>query len=417
MSTRGFVLYDDAQARVAEPLALTRPFGEIRAGGALIRHRWERVFGSPAAAFIGAPHLASFAEFDSPPVASGVLAAGTVVVNSRFAPALDAFVDALKPGDAIAVGGHVVAVALAHAIDSAVLTAGDAALDVWATRTPGTIVGRWLTESWDAIRTLPEMLAADASVLADAIPDAPPAHVSVLGAHRLAAAPGSYFEPHVVVDTTNGDVVVEAGARIGAFTRIAGPCVIGAGVQIAGGRIGCCSIGEHTRLCGEMSVCIVLGHSNKAHDGFIGHSMLGRWVNIGAGTTTSNLKNSYGNVQVECARGTRDTGLQFLGSLIGDHAKLAIGTRLMAGTIVGAGASVFGDHAPDKHVPPFAWGDRAPFARYDLDKFLTVAEHVMQRRHVPLSDGMRNALAAAWHVDQDTAPAREAGAPKSRRRR
>ena len=361
--------------------------------------------------------LATFSEFDSPPAASGLLPAGTVVVHSRFVPALDAFVDALKPGHALAAGGHVVAVALERPTAAAVFNGGGLTLDALATQTPGTIVGCWLTESWDAIRMLPAMLAADASVLADAIPDAPPAHVSVLGAHRLAAAPGSYFEPHVVVDTTNGDVVIEAGARIGAFTRIAGPCVIGADVQVAGGRISCCSIGEHTRVCGEMSVCIAIGHANKGHDGFIGHTMLGRWVNLGAGTTTSNLKNSYGDVQVERARGAHDTEMQFLGSLIGDHAKLAIGTRLMAGTIVGAGASVFGDHAPDKHVPPFAWGDRAPFARYDLGKFLTVAEHVMQRRHVPLSNGMRNALAAAWYADQDTSPARAAGAPKSRRRR
>lgn len=417
MSTRGFVLYDDAQARATEPFALTRPFGELRAGGALIRHRWERVLGGAAAAFIGAPHLATFAEFDSPPAASGLLATGTVLVNSRFAPALDAFVTALKAGDALAAGGHVVAVALERPTEAAVFEAGDVTLDAMTTRTPGTIVGCWLTESWDAIRTLPDMLAADASVLADEIPDAPPAHVSVLGAGRLAATPGSYFEPHVVVDTTNGDVVIEAGARIGAFTRIAGPCVIGTGVQIAGGRISCCSIGEHTRACGEMSVCIVIGHANKGHDGFIGHSMVGRWANLGAGTTTSNLKNSYGDIRVENARGTQATEMQFLGSVIGDHAKLAIGTRLMAGTIVGAGASVFGDRSPDKRVPPFAWGDRGPFERYELDKFLAVAQHVMQRRHVPLTDGMRDVLAAAWNADQATSSVRAAGAAKSRRRR
>ncbi len=145
-----------------------------------------------------------------------------------------------------------------------------------------------------------------------------------------------------------------------------------------------------------MSVVSLVGHSNKGHDGFIGHSVIGRWANFGAGTVTSNLKNSYGPVRVRDSRGDHDTGMQFLGSLVGDHAKLAIGTRLTTGTIVGAGANVFGDRSPDKFVPPFSWGDRAPFGRYEVDKFLQVAALVMQRRDVPLTDGMRRVLRAAW---------------------
>jgi len=205
------------------------------------------------------------------------------------------------------------------------------------------------------------------------------------------------------VDTTQGAVVVGEGARIAAFTRVAGPCVIGEHTQVAGGRIRCCSVGGHARVCGELSVTIVFGHANKAHDGFVGHSMIGRWANLGAGTITSNLKNSYGNVRVQTARGTHDTGMQFLGALIGDHAKLAVGTRLATGSIVGAGANVFGDRSPDKRVPAFAWGDQPPFEPYELDKFLAVAEHVMRRREVTLTGGMRETLTAAWtsarHMD------------------
>jgi UDP-N-acetylglucosamine diphosphorylase/glucosamine-1-phosphate N-acetyltransferase len=296
--------------------------------------------------------------------------------------------------------GEVVAVALDKPLDAGALSAGDVTLDSFATRTSGEAAGWWLDETWDIVRLLPEMLAADAAVLASEIPDEPLAHVSVLGEHRLAAARGSYFEPHVVVDTTAGDVVVAAGTRISAFTRLAGPIVIGEGVQVNGGRISCCSIGAHSRVAGEMSVTVMLGHANKAHDGFVGHSIIGRWANLGAGTTTSNLKNNYGSIRVHSARGEHDTGMQYLGSLIGDHVKTAIGTRLNTGTMVGAGANVFGDRSPEKRVPPFAWGDRAPFASYELDRFLAVAALVMKRRHVVLSAGMRDTLAAAWKAAQ-----------------
>lgn len=408
--SRGFLLYDDAVARAAEPFALTRPFGELRAGALLIRERWERLLGVPAAGFIGARHLADFSEFGSPKARiTGTLPAGTMVVNARFAPALVSNdeaegararrqVPSLSRGESLRSGGQITAVALAAPTPVAALADGTTTLEALAGATRHPVHGWWLEAAWAFVRLLPEMLADDAAVLATDIPDEPPAHVSVLGAHRLAAEPGAYFEPQVVVDTTGGAVVVRAGVRVGAFTRLAGPCVIGEGTQVAGGRFSCCSIGEHSRVCGEMSVAIVAGYANKAHDGFVGHSIVGRWANLGAGTITSNLKNSYGAVRVTDSRGTHDTGMQFFGALIGDHAKTAIGTRFMTGTIVGAGANVFGDRSPAKFVPPFAWGDGAPFKRYARDKFLAVATHVMRRRAVKMSAGLKRALAAAWRA-------------------
>ena len=400
MTTR-FVLYDDALARTMEPFALTRPAGELRVGALLVRERWARVLGAEPSAFVGAPHLAPFTEFGSPAAARGTLATGTVVVNARCAPALDATVAHLLPGDAVVVDGIVAAVALPAATDVATLATGRAALGDFARRTTATVPGWWVTATWDIVRHLSAMLAADATVLAAGIPDAPPVHLTVLGEHTAAVARGAYIEPHVLFDTTHGAVVVMPGARINAFSRIAGPAVIGADAIVAGGRFSCVAIGEQSRVCGEMSVVVVQGHANKAHDGFVGHSVLGRWSNLGALTTTSNVKNSYGPVRVTTSAGETDTGMQFLGSLVGDHAKTAICTRLMTGTIVGAGANVFGDRSPDKSVPPFAWGDRVPFARYEREKFLDVAAHVMQRRGVALTAGLRAALGGAW---DDTRP-------------
>lgn len=422
MSAADIVLYDDATARTAEPFALSRPFGEMRAGALLVRERWNRVLGRTVSGRCGAKHLRTFDEAGAPPTASGRLPAGTIVVNSRFAPALGRPIAALAVGDALRAAGRIVAVALRNALDADALAEGTVDLESVAARTAGDAPGWWMERSWDLVRHLPEMLAADALVLATEQPDGPPLGADVLGEHRFAVARGAYVEPNVVADTTAGAVVVLEGARIGAFTRLAGPCVIGPHTQVNGGRLSGCSIGEHSRVGGEMSVVIVIGHANKAHDGFVGHSVIGRWANLGAGTITSNLKNSYGAVRVRGTSGDQDTGMQFLGSLIGDHAKIAIGTRLMTGTIVGAGANVFGDRSPDRLVPPFAWGDRAPFATYELGKFLTVAAHVMGRRGMALTAGVRDALAGSWeasHGAADAAPRREEprSGPHSRRPR
>jgi hypothetical protein len=141
---------------------------------------------------------------------------------------------------------------------------------------------------------------------------------------------------------------------------------------------------------------VLLGHSNKSHDGFVGHSYLGRWVNLGAGTTTSNLKNTYGTVALWTPEGVRDSGLQFLGTLFGDHAKTGIGLRLTTGSVIGAGANVYGSVMPGKHVEPFAWGEAGALGAYRLDKFVAVAARAMARREVTLGADGRAQLAAAY---------------------
>ena len=148
----------------------------------------------------------------------------------------------------------------------------------------------------------------------------------------------------------------------------------------------------------------MIGQANKAHDGFVGHSVIGRWANLGAGTITSNLKNSYGDVAMWTAAGQRETGMQFLGTMLGDHAKTGIGTRLTTGCVIGAGANVFGSVMPPKFVPPFAWGDSPPYQTFALEKFLEVAERVMSRRRVALGGGMRALLSQAFSLRETFTP-------------
>src|SRR4029077_9612991 len=147
---------------------------------------------------------------------------------------------------------------------------------------------------------------------------------------------------------------------------------------------------------GELSNCVFLGYGNKAHDGFVGHSVIGRWANLGAGTVTSNLKNTYGRVRLDVAGTPLETGLQFLGSLVGDHSKTAIGTLLSTGTVIGTGANVFEGVRPPKYVPPFAWGGgtgEGPAAtRMTRDGFLKIAGRVLPRRDVVVDEATRALL-------------------------
>jgi hypothetical protein len=146
---------------------------------------------------------------------------------------------------------------------------------------------------------------------------------------------------------------------------------------------------------GEVTDSIFLGFSNKAHDGHIGHAVLGRWVNLGAGTINSDLKNTYSSVRLRLADGDVDTGLLKCGAFIGDHVKTGIGTLLSTGTVIGAGSNLFGGRMPPTSVPAFSWGEGDRLGEHRIDKFFATAEIAMLRRGVELSEGMRHVLGRA----------------------
>jgi UDP-N-acetylglucosamine diphosphorylase/glucosamine-1-phosphate N-acetyltransferase len=394
-------LLDDATARHFEPFALTRPVSELRAGTELIRRRWEIALGEAATGTLVAPHLAEFEELDAPRAATGTLPAGAIVANARCVAKLSPAAFGAET-NVWHCGGRIAAVRLAEPVDAASLANLSVFIEELAARLTtvheATLEGRWLNEVWDLIGMLGEQLAEDIPLHASRLETAAPAAatgVVVLGSHPVCIEEGATVEPFVVFDVAAGPVLVRRGATVQAFTRVIGPCYIGEGSTVVADRIANSSIGDVCKIHGEMSTSIVLGHSNKGHDGFVGHSYLGRWVNLGAGTTTSNLKNTYGTVALWTPQGVRDTKLQFLGTMFGDHVKTGIGLRLTTGCVLGAGANVFNE-MPPKVVPPFAWGGTAPYDTYDLDKFLLVAERAMKRRHVELTPRERAQLKAAY---------------------
>ena len=395
-------LYDDAAARSFAPFALTRPAGELRAGAELIRRRRDSALGFAAGGAIVAPHLAEFSEPGAPPAARAAIPAGAIVANARFAPAL-----APRPANANVWthDGRIAAVRVGSSVPLSVFADGAAALESLgpATGTVAELDGWWLDEVWQFVTLLLPMLRADIEALGPTLPCAPVDHATVLGTHGVFVERGATVEPHVVFDVSAGPVMVRAGAVVRAFTRLVGPCAVGPNAQVLGDRVHGCSIGEHSVIRGEISETIVIGHANKGHDGFVGHSVLGRWVNLGAGTITSNLKNTYGTVSLWTPAGERDSGTVKLGAFLGDHVKTGIGLRLSTGTVVGAGSNVYGAAMPPRHVPPFSWGEGSALGEYRVEDFLKTAERAMARRGVTLEPGMRAQLRAAHALGRSTA--------------
>jgi len=387
-------LYDDARARTFEPFALTRPVGELRAGTLLVRERWTTALGIPAAGHVTSNHLAGFEEPGAAPVIEhGELPAGTWLVNARFAPRLMK----APAADVLHAKDRVVAVRLAAPLQTDALRDGSLTLESLAGDGRGaTIDGWWMDEVWDFVAHLVPMLNDDIPLLGATMSTDTPAGALRIGDNGLFIEAGAVVEPQVCFDLSAGPVLLRAGSHVQAFTRLVGPVYVGRESTVTTDRIAAASIGDVCKVHGEVSNVIFLGHANKGHDGFVGHSMLGRWVNLGAGTITSNLKNTYGTVQLWTPDGVRETGQQFLGTLFGDHAKTGIGLRLTTGSVLGAGANVYGSVMPPKAVPPFSWGEAGALTSYRMDKFLEVASRMMARRHVTLSEGARRQLLACY---------------------
>jgi UDP-N-acetylglucosamine diphosphorylase/glucosamine-1-phosphate N-acetyltransferase len=396
------VLLDDPRARSFEPFATTRPLGEVRAGAVLIRERWAHVLSAPAIGFVSSPHLSGFSEFAAPPAHEGAVPAGTWLVNTRALPHLQA---TASDAAVLSIDGRVAAVRVGGDVTVEQLRDPLFSLDsVMPEAGPGAgirveVPGVWLEHVWDLTATLQELLLSDIPLVGamvgarsitepQATAQAALPGVHVIGLYDVLLEPGAEVEPMTVFDTSAGPVLLRAGARVRAFTRVVGPCYVGRQSTVTADRIAGCSIGDACRVHGEVSSTIFIGHANKGHDGFVGHSVIGRWANLGAGTITSNLKNTYGSVSLWTPEGVRDTGLQFLGSMLGDHAKTGIGLRLTTGCVVGAGANVF-DAIPPKLVPPFAWGGPTPYGVFAPDAFVDTAARVMSRRQVELSEAAR----------------------------
>ncbi len=204
--------------------------------------------------------------------------------------------------------------------------------------------------------------------------------------------------PTAVIDASNGPVYIGANSKIMPQAAIYGPSFIGANSTVLRGKISGSSIGPNSRVGGEVEASIFQSYVNKYHDGFIGHSYVGSWVNFGAMTTNSDLKNNYSNVRVTVNGLEINTGLLKVGSFIGDHCRFGIGTLLNTGINIGVGSNIFGGTLiSDKEVAPFSWGSTGKFVKSDIEKTIETSKKVFERREMQLKPKEEEILRAIYH--------------------
>jgi len=378
-------LLDPDPAPAWAPFAGARPISELRAGAHLIRERWERFAGAPAREIFALPHLSGFVETGVPAVVARHSIRGPAIIgSSTFAPR--GLAPAWPAG------------AFRLVCQGATVGWGVGPGATWEAPQPGAtaveVSGHVLHGVHDLVRCLETLLADDVAALV-AGTDPIPRGTTVIGDPAALGLHGAAVEPGVVFDTRAGPVVLGQGVEVRAGTRLEGPLWVGDRARVLGGAVRGSAIGPRCVVHGEVASSVFLGFANKAHDGFLGHSVIGRWANLGAGTTTSNLKNTYGPIALVVSGTSIETGLTNLGSLIGDHAKIAIGTLLQTGTVIGTGANVFDAVRPPKYIAPFAWGG-VDDARMTRDGFLTVVARVLPRRDVPADAETRALLTRVY---------------------
>ena len=220
--------------------------------------------------------------------------------------------------------------------------------------------------------------------------------VHLLNPSLITVRESAVVKPGVVLDAEMGPVLIDEEAEVLPHAVIQGPVYIGKrslikiGAKIYGGT----SVGEMCKVGGEVEETIIHGYSNKQHDGFLGHSYIGMWVNLGAGTNNSDLRNDYENVKVFVSGETIDSGETFVGLTMSDHSKTGINTMFNTGSVVGVSCNVFGFGFLPTFIPSFSWGRsrHGRFLEYDLSKSIKTARRVMHRREVEMGKSYEKML-------------------------
>lgn len=415
------ILFEDGKGLLS-PLTDLRPACCIRTGALTLLDRLDAsLYGTLFLAT--SPHRAALAREAAKQHArefavdvTGVIDSDSAnyVMNSRCVlPPADTA--SLKVGQAIVERGSgdliVAHVSAQHARELVHATDPAAAIAGWSlTRVEEVAAPALLSRPWHVRTYRDRALASDLARLEKQLNASTPTGFTTFGSHALRVMPSARILPGVVLDLEHGPIFIAEHAVIRPGVILCGPCYVGPSSTILDRAVirPSTAIGPHCKVAGEVSGTIFQGYSNKAHDGFLGDSWIGEWVNLGAGTTNSNLLNTYAEVIARAvpegtsASKNERTGEQFLGAIIGDHVKTAICTRIMTGSILHAG-SMFATTAPVSGcVGPFTWATDAGKHAYRLDKFLEVMKAAMSRRKVVASEaylaGMRELHAAAVGV-------------------
>lgn len=395
---RNIILFDDESREQMLPLSYTRPVSEMRTGIYTIRERWEKLLNAPAS-YITSDYLNE--RFPMVLEDDNIVINGAVMPNDRIVR----LIEQLEPNEALMNNGVLIAARLNRTQFENLFR--DESIEEISGLDLSDTPFIHLAYPWDLFLYLRATIEYDFQLVTRGrTSQVIPPHNQVIAVDNIFVEEGAQITC-AILNAQSGPIYIGKNAQVMEGAVIRGPVTIGEGTIVKmGAKIyGPTAIGPDCRIGGEIKEVVMFGHSNKAHDGYLGNSIIGEWCNLGAGTSVSNLKNNYSNVRMWdfTSQTMRDTGLQYLGTVMGDHSKTGIQTMFNTGTIVGVATNIFGGGFPPKVIPSFSWGGSSGLTTYRLEDALETAQKVITRRNIEFSKEDANILR---HVFDITKPDR-----------
>ncbi len=428
------VLFEDSSFRTLAPLSHPRPVFFLRAGVYTAEERVRTLFPGWSRSYLCRAYLAPSVaaatdgcDVNIPPKEDCLFLNGSALTGGRE---LSRALEELPVGTALISGGRL------HSakVESAKAFALFGYLQVLLNRSAGEPDGvppvaesveklKIKTESvnlplavypWNLVGATERMLEEDCSLfrsLRSSFDASVSSAAHLISKDSIYIGNGVRIDAGAVIDAGEGSVILDEECRVMANAVICGPCYIGKRTTIkVGAKIyGPCSFGPVCKLGGEIAETVIQGYSNKQHDGFLGHAYLGEWVNLGAGTEVSDLKNNYGPIRVWADDIMVDSGEIFVGPTIGDHSKTGINSMLNSGCVIGFCSNVFGSEYLPKFVPSFSWGGADELVEYDLEKAIETARVVMSRRSLELGQVEEDLFREIYNITRSERDGRVGG--------
>jgi UDP-N-acetylglucosamine diphosphorylase/glucosamine-1-phosphate N-acetyltransferase len=387
------ILFDDKMIREnLLPFTFTRPVAEIRCGILSISEKWRHYYPEAVISYATQAYLSQ--KFPIQTASDNWLINGALCPN----PELAQHISALASGSSLVMEDGTLLAARLQQQEVAAFIAHQHVEHPKTYHSQAILI----RENWHIFKQNAAQIKADFAVITKGRTSAPitDPFTKVYGPQNLFVEEGAVIRA-AIIDAEAGPVYIGRNAVVHEGSIIKGSFALCEGSHVnMGAKIkGDSTVGPHCKVGGEVSNSVFFGYSNKAHDGFIGNSVVGEWCNLGADTNTSNLKNNYASVKLwhYAKGGFKDTGEQFCGLMMGDHSKCGINTMFNTGTVVGVSANIFGDGFPRNFIPSFAWGGAAGFSTFALPKAYEVAQKVMERRNKQLDETEKALLKA--HFD------------------
>jgi len=385
------LFFDDHSWENLLPLSFTRPVCEMRCGILTIKEKWQKA-GEFSISWLSRDYLSQ----KFPPV----IEADNYLINGALFPnrTLIEAILGLKHGEALTSAERILALRVpAKAVRE--FNPMEPAKYI-----PGEYSGpmRILDYPWQIFQWNGEEINSDFDLLTKDRVSFPISNSNhLIHPERIFVEEGFKAE-YSSLNATNGPIYLGKSSEIMEGCLIRGPFALGehAALKMGAKIYGPTTVVPHCKVGGEVNNSVIFGYSNKGHDGFLGNSVLGEWCNLGADTNNSNLKNNYAEVKLwnYPAEKFIPTGLQFCGLIMGDHSKCGINTMFNTGTVVGVGANIFGAGYPRNFVPCFSWGGAHGLSTFALPKVFEVAEEVMSRRNLQLTEADRKILSAIFQM-------------------